>query len=256
MRRAPATTERAAVERIYGAHPVLEALRARRRPLYRLCLRRGSRELPEIRAAAQAVGVAVCELEAAEFGRLLPPGSRDQGVVLEAGSLPAVSLEELAASRRTLVALDEVEDPQNLGAILRVAEAAGAGGLILTERRAPELSAAVAKASAGALEWLSVCRVVNLQRTLKYLKDQRFWIYGAVAEGGLDALRAEPRALPGPRVLVLGAEGRGLRRSIRESLDFALSIPMAGRVASLNVATAGAVLLFELRRWEILASSH
>ncbi len=224
--------------------------------MLRLCVRRGARELGEVYAAAQRVGLEVQEVEGSELSRLLPPGSRDQGVLLEAGPLPEPTLEELAASGRTLVALDGVEDPQNLGSLLRVAEAAGVGGLILTDRRSPELSAAVAKASAGAVEWLPICRVVNLHRSLKYLKDHGFWIYGAAADGAIDVLRADPEQFPGPRVLVLGAEGRGLRRSIREAVDFELGIPMAGQVASLNVAAAGAVLLFELRRWEILASSH
>jgi 23S rRNA (guanosine2251-2'-O)-methyltransferase len=256
VRAADARGTRPALQRIVGVHPVLEALRARRRPLHGLYLRRGSRELGPLREAARQAGLEVRELEPAELARLLPPGVRDQGVVLEAGPLPEATLAELAATRRTLVALDGVEDPQNLGALIRVAEAAGAAGLVLTERRAPELSAAVAKASAGAVEWLPVARVVNLNRALKYLKNEGFWIYGGVAGGGLDALRADPAGLPAPRVLVLGGEGQGLRRSVREALDFALSIPMAGQVASLNVAAAGAVLLFELARWEILARSR
>lgn len=219
-------------------------------------MRRGAPDLEALRSAASELGLEVREVEGPELSRLLAPGCRDQGVVLEAGPLPELRVEELAATRKTLVALDGVEDPQNLGSLVRVAEAAGAGGLILTDRRAPELSPAVARASAGAVEWFPVARVVNLLRSIKYLKDQGFWIYGAVPEGSIDLLRADPACLPGPRVLVLGGEGRGIRSGVRASLDFELGIPMAGQVASLNVATAGAVLLFELRRWEILASSH
>ncbi len=213
-------------------------------------------ELGPLRTAAAEAGIEVHEIDSLELSRLLPPGSRDQGVVLEAGPLPEIALEALAETRGTLVALDGVEDPQNLGSIVRVAEAAGARGLILTERRAPDLSPAVAKASAGAVEWLPICRVVNLLRCLKQLKNRGFWIYGAASDGEIDVLGADPDRLPGPRVLVLGAEGRGLRRTIREALDFELGIPMAGQVASLNVASAGAVLLFALRRWEILARSQ
>jgi 23S rRNA (guanosine2251-2'-O)-methyltransferase len=171
---------------------------------------------------------------------------------LEAGPLPEPSLEELvadlAAGPQLLVALDGVEDPQNLGAIARVAEAAGASGLVLTHRHAPPLSPAVSRASAGAIEWLPAARTPNLRRALNWLKKNDFWIFGADPQGTLDvfALPADWRL--GRRVVVLGAEGRGLRPGVAEALDHRVRIPMAGRIASLNVATAAAVLLFELGR--------
>jgi len=119
---------------------------------------------------------------------------------------------------------------------------------VLTHRHAPPLSPAVSRASAGAIEWLPVARTPNLRRALKWLKENEFWIFGADPEGGRDAFALPPGWRRGRRVLVLGAEGRGLRPGVAEEVDHRVRIPMAGRVASLNVATAAAVLLFELAR--------
>ena len=227
---------------------MLEALRARRRRLVRLRIRPGLHhpELETLRAAARDARVPIEPLEPAGAG---PEASR--GVVLEAGPLPEAPLEELVQDRggpRTLVALDGVEDPQNLGAIARVAEASGAAGLVLTRRRAPPLSPAVARSSAGAIEWLPVARVANLPRALNALKTEGFWIFGCDAEEGRDLFGLPERILGGDGVLVFGAEGRGLRPAVERTLDHRVRIPMAGRVASLNVSAAAAVVLFELAR--------
>lgn len=205
----------------------------------------------EIAAAAEAVGVPVREVGSEQLAAAVPPGLHSQGVLLECGPVPEVPLAELARpgqGAQTLVALDGVEDPQNLGAILRVAEAAGAGGLILTRRRAPPLSPAVARASAGALEWLPVARVPNLPRALKQMKSKGFWVFGSEPGASDDLFRLPERLIGGDLVLVLGAEGRGLRPGIAAVLDYRVRIPMAGRIASLNVSAAAAVVLFELRR--------
>jgi len=239
------------LERLGGLHPVREALRARRRELRRLRVRAGAGHpgLAELRDLARRAGVEVEEVEGPEAGSLPAPG-----VLLDAGPLPALELETLLtraapdAGPRTLVALDGVEDPQNLGAIARVAEAAGVAGLVLTRRRAPPLSPAVSRASAGAIEWLPVARVTNLSRALDALRREGFWVLGADAEGE-DSLYGLSEALAASdRVLVLGAEGQGLRSGVRRRVDAALRIPLGGHVASLNVSTAAAVLLFELRR--------
>jgi 23S rRNA (guanosine2251-2'-O)-methyltransferase len=249
------------LHQLYGIHPVLEALRARRRQLYRLWVRAGRRrpELREVAVAAGAIGVPVQEVVPEQLVAALPPGLQSQGVLLECGPLPEVPLAELAQAGkgpRTLVALDRVEDPQNLGAILRVAEAAGAGGLVLTRHRAPPLSPAVARASAGALEWLPVARVPNLARALNQLKLKGFWLFGGEPEAPEDLFGLPERVIGGDRVVVLGAEGRGLRPGIAGVLDHRVQIPMAGRIASLNVSAAAAVVLFELgRRRGRLASS-
>jgi len=232
---------------------VREALRARRRRLYRLRVRGGDRRpaLVEILALAAEAGVPVEEVLADELARCAGAEVAHQGVVLSAGPLPEVSLETLASRGdppRTLVALDGVEDPQNLGAVARVAEASGATGLLLTRRRAPPLGPAAARASAGAIEWLPVTHVVNLSRALRELKRLGFWVFGTSPEAPDDLFRLEPRVVRGDRVIVLGAEGRGIRAGVDRMVDHRVRIPMSGRIGSLNVSTAAAVVLFELAR--------
>ncbi len=242
---------RASLERVAGLHPIREALAAGRRRLDALHVRTEARHpaLAELAARARERGVAVREVAGAPGERLAAPG-----VELEAGPLPELALESLVAALpespapRTLVALDGVEDPQNLGAIARVAEAAGAAGLVLTHRHAPPLSPAVSRASAGAIEWLPVARVPNLARALEWLRSEGFWTLGADAGAEDSVFDLPERLASADRVLVLGAEGRGLRAGIGRRIDRMLRIPLGGRVASLNVSTAAAVLLFELRR--------
>jgi len=253
--KAPGRHGRAGVERLTGLHCVREALRARRRPLRTLHVLAGVREgeAEALVGEAARAGVRVERPDRARLEELAGPGARSQGVLLEAGPLPELDLPALIAAgepgSRCVVALDGVEDPQNVGALARVAEAAGAAGLLLTRRRAPLLTAAVSRASAGALEHLPVARVANLPRALQLLAEAGFWSVGADTEAEGELFAAPDRFLRGDVVLVLGAEGRGLRRGVRAGIDHPLRIPMAGRIASLNVATAAAVLLYErLRR--------
>jgi 23S rRNA (guanosine2251-2'-O)-methyltransferase len=242
-----------------GIHPVREALRARRRPLHRLFVRKGepNAELADLIGLARSAGVPVEEADADEFRRRVGTEGNHQGVVLEAGALPEVPIDDLTrgeSGSRTLVALDGVEDPQNLGAIARVADAAGVSGLILTQHRAAPLSPAVSRASAGAIEWLPVARVPNLNRSLNYLKSKGFWSFGCDPEGELELFALPERVAAGDRVIVLGAEGRGLRPGILRDLDHTVRVPMGGQVGSLNVSTAAAVVLFELGRRSRLAT--
>lgn len=247
---------RPGVEALAGIHPVLEALRAGRRTLHRVCRKAGPRggdsgPIEAILAAARERQVPVVEVSREELDGLVPPGVAHQGVVLEASPLPGVGLDALAGAPevpRWLLALDGIEDPQNFGALLRVADAAGVAGVVTSERRSSPLSPAAARASAGASEHVPVARVTNLGRALRTLKDHGYWIYGADAGEGDDLWGAPDRMLAERRVLVLGAEGRGLRPGVRSALDALLRIPMGGAVGSLNVATAAAVLLFEWRR--------
>jgi 23S rRNA (guanosine2251-2'-O)-methyltransferase len=246
------------LQRLHGVHCVQEAIRAGRRRLDRVLVRQGRRrpEVERLLEEARAAGLPVVEVDSATVGRGAGPGSPPQAVALEAGPLPELDLTELLEPREgaapgrpvRLVALDGVEDPQNAGAIVRVAESAGADGLILTERRSPPLGAALARASAGAVEWLPVARAPNLRNALKFLKKEGFWTIGAEPEGAVSLFEAPPALTEGPLVVVLGAEGRGLRPGVRDEIDHRVRIPMAGRVASLNVATAAAVILFELLR--------
>jgi 23S rRNA (guanosine2251-2'-O)-methyltransferase len=246
--------ERPGHEVLVGVHPVREALRARRRELIRLVLRGGERnprpEVLDLLERARVVGVPVDEVVADRFDREAPVGVAHQGVLLEVGPIPIVDLDELVPTSGDcwLVALDGIEDPQNLGAILRVAEGAGARGALLPERRVAPLSPAVARASAGALEHLPVAQVTNLARSLAWLKEREFWIHAADPTEGRDLYEIPDRLLTGRLVLVLGAEGRGLRPGVRAAVDVFVRIPMTGVVESLNVASAAAVVLFEWTR--------
>jgi 23S rRNA (guanosine2251-2'-O)-methyltransferase len=242
-------------EVLLGVHPAREALRARRRELRRLVLRGGERvprpDLVDLIERARAAGVPAEEIPAERFDREVPPGITHQGVLLEAGPIPVLDLGELvgaAGENSWLVALDGIEDPQNLGAILRVAEAAGARGAILPERRVAPLSPAVARASAGAIEHLPIAQVTNLVRALGTLKERGFWVHAADPSEGRDLYGVPDRLLEGRLILVLGAEGRGLRPGVRSAVDVFVRIPMVGRIESLNVASAAAVVLFEWAR--------
>lgn len=250
---------RVSPELLTGVRPVEEALRAGRRRLHRLLLRRGRHPAAgaALEQAARARGLAVEwlpreEFEAALAGRADPEQSR--GVALEAGPLPECGLSTLlerivpAAPPVWVVALDGVEDPQNLGAIARVADAAGADALLLPRRRASPPTAAASRASAGALEHLPVVRVANLGDALRRLRRAGAWTLGADARGGAELFALADRVFEGPLVFVFGREGAGLRRSTLGLLDERVKIPTVGKVASLNVATAAAVVLFEARR--------
>lgn len=242
-------------ERLTGLNPIREALAAQRRELRRLDVRAGATHpgVIDLVARARQLGIRVRELAEGEAERLASPG-----VELDAGPLPELGLEELLLSApmracaredpRTLVALDGVEDPQNLGAVARVAESAGALGLILTHHRAPPLSAAVSRASAGAIEWLPVARVPNLARALEVLQGEDFWVLGTDAEAADSLYDLPDRLARADRVVVFGAEDRGLRPGVAKRLDLKLRIPLRGKVDSLNVSTAASVVLFELER--------
>ena len=204
---------------------------------------------------AEEAGVAVRELSPTALARLAPAGGSTQGVLLRAGELPELLLEQFAdpPGARTLVALDGVKDPQNLGALARVAEGAGAAGLILTRRHSPPVTPAVSRASAGSIEWLPTARVPNLARVLNQLKEKDFWIYGADERAPAELWALPDRAHSGRRVVVFGSEGGGLRPGVVRALDQRLRIPLRGQVGSLNVATAAAVVLFELARRDATA---
>jgi len=243
---------------IYGFHPVREALRAGRRRLGLLWLRAGPARADhdELSSLARAAGIPVEIVERTAIDELAGPEAQTQGVALRAGPIPELTLQELIAhadrqKRRggnTIVALDGVEDPQNVGALARVAESAGADGLVLTDRRAPELTPAVSRASAGAIEWLRVARIANLNRALSGLKDAGYWIVAAAPETGTCLFEMDDRLLTGNLVVVLGAEGKGVRPGVLKLADHEVAIPMRGKIASLNVSTAGAIILYDLLR--------
>lgn len=261
-RREPNRVRRDRVERdrfVVGVRPVSEALRAGRRELHRLIWRerpdRPKEGLAGILEHAQARGVPEEVLDAEAFDALLlGVDASHQGVALEAGPLPTHTLQELPqvfGDAGLLVGLDGVEDPHNLGAIARVAVAAGADGLIVPKRRSAPLSSAASRASAGALEHLRTAVVPNLREAVRRLQARGFIAVGA--DPGGERSLYEP--FPGegddresPRVLILGGESGGLGRAMRDTLDLRLRIPMASTIGSLNVSTAAAVILFEWSR--------
>jgi 23S rRNA (guanosine2251-2'-O)-methyltransferase len=233
---------------LYGRNPVREAIRAGRRPVRRVWATRGAAQEPWLRDVA--VEVVGAEEVARRCG-----SEAHQGICAEAGPYPYAGAQELLAVPDPLiVALDEVQDPQNLGAICRSAECAGASGVVIPERRSAEVTAAAAKASAGAVEHLPVARVRNLADFLAQAKEAGCWCYGAAAvPEALDYLEPDYR---GGIVLVLGAEGKGLRPRVAASCDALVALPLRGRIASLNVSAAAAALLYGiLQRKKVLDSA-
>jgi 23S rRNA (guanosine2251-2'-O)-methyltransferase len=170
--------------------------------------------------------------------------SAHQGVVALGAAKKYAELEAVVQAG-ILVVLDGVEDPHNLGAIIRTAHAAGAAGVVIPERRAANVTDVVAKAAAGALEYLPVVRVTNINRTLEELKERGYWIYGLDERGTEDYDRIQYSA---PTALVLGAEGKGLHEQVRKHCDMLVRIPLAGKISSLNVSVAAGIVLFEWKR--------
>ena len=244
------------MEVLYGLHPVEEALKAGRRRFDHVLVARERHDdrLARLVAECREAGVRVRQ-ESREQLTQLAGTPAHQGVVAVVRPQQALAIEDLfeppaappGATRpaRLLLALDGVEDPQNLGALLRVADGAGVDGVVLTERRSAPLSPVAVKASAGAAEHLRIARVVNLVRALEDLKRQNLWIIGLDERGTADYDQFD---LTGDCVLVLGREGAGLHDLVRRTCDHLLRIPMAGGVSSLNVSAAGAVVLYEAFR--------
>lgn len=220
---------------VYGRNPVREVLRGRRE-VHRVWAAGGAAGEPWL-AAASVEAVEASELEAL-------CGSRDhQGVCAETDPYPYAPATSLLRDPDALViCLDQVQDPHNLGSVCRVAECAGAAGVVIPERRAAEVTPAVCKASAGAVEHLALARVRNLADFLAGAKEAGAWIYGASA--GPDAVSYAVPDYRGRVVLVLGAEGAGLRPRVARTCDALVALPMRGRVASLNVSTAAAALVY------------
>lgn len=236
---------------LYGLHSVEEALRAGKRRFDHVLVARERHDdrLERLVAACREARIRVRH-EPREQLTLAAQTTAHQGVVALVRPQEFLTIEDLfepsrEGSARLLLALDGIEDPQNLGALLRVADGAGVDGVILTERRAAPLSAAASKASAGAVEHLRIARVVNLVRALEELKRRNLWIVGLDERGTTDYDRFD---LTGNCVLVLGREGAGLHDLVRRTCDHLLRIPMAGGVSSLNVSAAGAVVLYEAAR--------
>lgn len=235
---------------LYGRHAILEALRANQ-PIDEILVAMGVHArgaLTELLALAKTANVPVRGVSREELDRL---ARHHQGVVARIGEFKYADIEEMLAATQErdepalLLMLDAVQDPQNFGTLLRTAEAVGVHGVIIAERRAVGVTAAVVKASAGAVHHLKIARVTNLARTIDKLKRANIWVMGIenVPEAKIFA-RMDFKL---PLAFVLGSEGEGLSRLVREKCDFLTRVPMWGKVSSLNVATAGSIVLYAAR---------
>ena len=239
-------------EPLFGRHPVLELLRAESRRIDEIAILAQGRTpaLQDLLGLARSRGVKV-SFRTREQLTAMVGTPHHQGVVARVAAATYAdlgSLLDLAAERAEpafLLALDQVQDPRNLGAILRSAEVTGAHGLIVSKHHAVGLTPAAAKSATGAAEWVKVARVTNLVQSLEALKKQGVWIVGAVTRGGVSPWAAD---LSSPVCLVLGGEGEGLRPLVARTCDRLLTLPMKGRLESLNVAAVAAVLCYEVVR--------
>ena len=244
---------------LYGRWPVLESLRAGRRSFQQLLVAEGIEEkdvIETLLAVARQRGVNARRVPR----RVIDDLSKDanhQGVALRASDYPYVELDDILNAAREreespfLLILDLLKDPQNVGAMLRVADSVGAHGILLQERRGVDVTPAVVSASSGAVEHLRVSVVTNLVTAMRRLKEEGVWLVGL--DIGPDTMTLDQADLNRPLALVLGSEGEGLRRLVRETCDLRITLPMRGHVHSLNVATAGSIALYaawQARGWQ------
>ncbi|NLW27457.1 23S rRNA (guanosine(2251)-2'-O)-methyltransferase RlmB [Acetivibrio saccincola] len=234
-----------------GRNPVLEAIKANR-TINKLLVQKGNKEgsINHIIALARERGIVIQETDRSNLDKISTTYAH-QGVIAYVAAKDYVEVDdilEIAQSKGEepfIVILDGVEDSHNLGSILRTADAVGVHGVIIPKRRAAGLNAAVSKASAGAIEYVPVARVTNIGQTIEYLKKKNIWIVGTDLSGEKTFYQSD---LKGPLALVLGSEGEGMSRLVSQKCDFIVNIPMKGNISSLNVAVAGAVIMYEVLR--------
>lgn len=247
---------RSSVEWLYGRRPVLEALRAARREFLELRVSASAHEdcnedeLSEISALARHARLRPLEDTRRGISAILGDVNH-QGVALKCSAYPYVALEDIldaaeSSERSCILFLDHIEDPQNLGSLIRSADAAGVAGVVIPEDRAAEVTPAAARASAGAAEHLPVAKVVNLVRAIEKAKERGIWVTGL--DFGDDARDYDAIDYSGRSAIVVGNEGRGISRLAREKCDFIATLPMRGAVSSLNAAVAGAIAMYEVLR--------
>ena len=241
----------AAENMLEGRNAVQEALAAGR-PIDKLYIAAGEtdRALARLASMAREAGAAVVETDRRKLDQLSATGAH-QGVIAMVAAHAYATVDEILENAKSrgeaplIVICDELSDPHNLGAILRSAECAGAHGVIIPKRRSVGLTATVAKASAGAMEYMKVARVSNINAAMQELKDKGVWIFGTAAEGAIPMYQAD---LKGPAAIVIGNEGVGMSQLVRKNCDVIVSIPMAGRISSLNASAAASILLYEAVR--------
>jgi len=234
-------------EWLYGRNAVYEALRARRRHFFRLRLAQGVEEKGHLTEILQMASDFKLPLDRVQRASLDSLAKGHQGIALEASSYPYTDLTDIlaAAARRSeqafILILDVIQDPQNLGTLIRTAEAVGVHGVLLPFRHTASVTPAVVNASSGASEYQLIAQV-NLAQAIEHLKEENIWIIGL--DAGLDAQPLQKVRLDGPLALVVGGEGSGMRTLVRKSCDGIMRLPMQGRVESLNAAVAGSVALY------------
>jgi 23S rRNA (guanosine2251-2'-O)-methyltransferase len=235
---------------IFGLLPVIESLRAQKRRVDRVLIADGAREsrIADIIELCRQQSIAWNRVPRESLAKYVEYGANHQGVIAFSAAADYVDTDEIfenASEPALLLILDGIEDPRNLGAILRVAECAATDGVIIPERRAVGLNETVAKSSAGAIEYVKVAKAGNLNRFIEEVKENRIWVVGTSLEGTMDYTEWDWTQ---PTAVVLGGEGGGLHRLVAENCDVLVKIPMYGKIDSLNVSVAAGVLLFEARR--------
>ena len=239
---------------IEGRNAVIEALRAGT-PIDKIYLMKGEGDsaLGHIASKARAAGIVVVEADRRKLDGMSRTHAH-QGVIAVAAVRAYATVEDILQAARDkgepplLVVCDELSDPHNLGAVIRTAECAGAHGVIIPKRRSVGLTATVAKASAGAVEYMKVARVTNINTAIAELKDKGVWVFGTAAEGSIPMYKAD---LTVPAAIVIGNEGEGLSQLVRKNCDVMVSIPMKGKISSLNASAAASILLYEAVRQRI-----
>lgn len=239
------------VDKLEGRNSVLEALKSGR-SINRIMVAKGEREgsINQIIALAREKHIILQEVDRVKLDNLTSTFAH-QGVIAFVAAKDYVEVDDILAIAEAsgrppfLVILDEITDAYNLGSILRTANAAGVHGVIISKRRAIGLTASVAKASAGAIEYMPVARVTNIAQTIEQLKKKNIWVVGTDSSGEKTFFESD---LKGPIALVIGSEGEGMGKLIRESCDFTVNIPMLGQISSLNAAVAGAIVIYEILR--------
>lgn len=233
---------------IEGRNPVLEAINSGR-TINKIMVANGQKEgsIKKIIGKAKDAGIVISYVDRHKIDGL-SESENHQGVLAFAAAYDYVELEDLLKSIEAkeeapfLIVLDEINDPHNLGSIMRTADAVGAHGIIIPKRRAVGLTPVVAKTSAGAIEYVPVCRVTNITRTIEALKEKNIWVAGADMAGEQNHFQAN---MTGAFALVMGSEGQGISRLVKERCDFLINIPMVGQVSSLNASVAASVILYE-----------
>jgi len=238
-------------DKLAGINSIMEAIQGRRK-VHKIFIQegKGGKKIDELIQTAKKKGIYYQYVEKQRLDQMYTQANH-QGVVAQVEDFEYASLEEIleAAAMKGeepfLLILDGIEDPQNLGSIIRTAECAGVHGVILPRHNSSEVTAAVARASAGAVEHMLICQETNLVNTMKKLKEKGIWITGADIDGEIEYYRS---TIPSPTALVIGGEGQGMRRLVKETCDLTLRIPMAGQVNSLNASVAAGLIIFEVLR--------